>query len=201
VIRDAAGIAVDLSCESVDPEHPETHALGFLHFLVNDHALAGQEALEKVLKRLYTAVFCPRQGTRPLPWLSVLRHFNKLLKVIYGPTPFKTYESVYKRGRRRKLRAYRIPRLEEAAQRPEQQSDVVEEETWSGDLLRFRVRALGQVAAGNVEVAEDHVQLEVTLPCSNVAIVAGLCDRSWEFMNCSGCTRGLADAEGYGVGK
>src|SRR4026208_2210204 len=24
VIRDAAGIAVDLSCESVDPEHPET---------------------------------------------------------------------------------------------------------------------------------------------------------------------------------
>ena len=33
-----------------------------------------------------------------------------------------------------------------------------------GDLLRFRVRALGQVAAGNVEVAEDHVQLEVTLP-------------------------------------
>jgi len=41
---------------------------------------------------------------------------------------------------------------------------AVEEETWSGDRLSFRVRALGQVAAGNVEVAEDHVQLEVTLP-------------------------------------
>ena len=41
---------------------------------------------------------------------------------------------------------------------------AVEEETWSGDRLRFRVRALGQIAAGNVEVAEDHVQLEVTLP-------------------------------------
>jgi hypothetical protein len=41
---------------------------------------------------------------------------------------------------------------------------VVEEETWSGDRLSFRVRALGQIASGNVEVAEDHVQLEVTLP-------------------------------------
>ena len=41
---------------------------------------------------------------------------------------------------------------------------AVEEETWSGDRLSFRVRALGQIAAGNVEVAEDHVQLEVTLP-------------------------------------
>ena len=41
---------------------------------------------------------------------------------------------------------------------------AVEEETWSGDRLSFSVRALGQVAAGNVEVAEDHVQLEVMLP-------------------------------------
>ena len=41
---------------------------------------------------------------------------------------------------------------------------AVEEETWSDDRLNFRVRALGQVAAGNVEVAEDHMQLEVTLP-------------------------------------
>jgi len=30
--------------------------------------------------------------------------------------------------------------------------------------LTFRVRALGQIAAGHVDVAEDHVQLEVTLP-------------------------------------
>ena len=40
----------------------------------------------------------------------------------------------------------------------------VEEELWSGDRLDFRVRALGQVAVGNVQVAEDHVRLEVTLP-------------------------------------
>jgi hypothetical protein len=40
----------------------------------------------------------------------------------------------------------------------------VEEEHWSGDRLDFRVRAIGQVAAGNVRVAEDTVRLEVTLP-------------------------------------
>jgi len=41
---------------------------------------------------------------------------------------------------------------------------TVEEETWSGDQMNFRVRALGQVAAGTVDVADDHVQLQVTLP-------------------------------------
>ena len=30
--------------------------------------------------------------------------------------------------------------------------------------MDFRVRALGQVAAGNVQVGEDSVRLEVTLP-------------------------------------
>ena len=40
----------------------------------------------------------------------------------------------------------------------------VDEETWSGDRLSFLVRALGQAAAGTVDVAEDHVRLEVTLP-------------------------------------
>ena len=40
----------------------------------------------------------------------------------------------------------------------------VEEETWSGDRMDFRVRALGQVAAGNVQVGETDVRLEVTLP-------------------------------------
>jgi Putative polyhydroxyalkanoic acid system protein (PHA_gran_rgn) len=40
----------------------------------------------------------------------------------------------------------------------------VEEEMWSGERMDFRVRALGQVAAGNVQVADDSVRLEVTLP-------------------------------------
>ena len=40
----------------------------------------------------------------------------------------------------------------------------VEEELWSGDRMEFRVRVLGQAAAGNVQVGEDNVRLEVTLP-------------------------------------
>lgn len=40
----------------------------------------------------------------------------------------------------------------------------IEEEVWSRERMDFRVRALGQVAAGNVEVGEDSVRLEVTLP-------------------------------------
>lgn len=40
----------------------------------------------------------------------------------------------------------------------------VEEEVWSDDRMDFRVRALGQPAAGNVQVGDDSVRLEVTLP-------------------------------------
>jgi putative polyhydroxyalkanoic acid system protein len=41
---------------------------------------------------------------------------------------------------------------------------AVEEEAWTGDHLQFRVRSLGQEAAGTIDVAEDHVRLEVVLP-------------------------------------
>ncbi len=40
----------------------------------------------------------------------------------------------------------------------------VDQQTWSGDRMSFRISALGQVASGTVDVAEDNVQLEVTLP-------------------------------------
>lgn len=40
----------------------------------------------------------------------------------------------------------------------------VEEETWSGDRLTFRVSALGQRAVGFIDVYEGAVRLEVTLP-------------------------------------
>jgi hypothetical protein len=40
----------------------------------------------------------------------------------------------------------------------------VDEESWEGDRMSFRVRALGQAAAGHLDVAEDHVRVEVTLP-------------------------------------
>jgi hypothetical protein len=40
----------------------------------------------------------------------------------------------------------------------------VEEERWSGDSMNFRIRALGQIASGQVDVAEDHVKVQVVLP-------------------------------------
>lgn len=40
----------------------------------------------------------------------------------------------------------------------------VEEERWSGDTLAFRIRALGQVATGQVDVGDDQVRVEVVLP-------------------------------------
>jgi putative polyhydroxyalkanoic acid system protein len=40
----------------------------------------------------------------------------------------------------------------------------VDEERWEGDRMDFRVRALGQAASGHIDVAEDHVRVEVVLP-------------------------------------
>lgn len=40
----------------------------------------------------------------------------------------------------------------------------VEEERWSGDTLAFRIRALGQIATGQVDVTDDHVEVQVVLP-------------------------------------
>jgi hypothetical protein len=41
---------------------------------------------------------------------------------------------------------------------------AVEDESWSGDRLTFRVSALGQRAAGFIDVYDSSVRLEVTLP-------------------------------------
>jgi hypothetical protein len=41
---------------------------------------------------------------------------------------------------------------------------TLQEEAWNNDQLRFRVSALGQVASGTIDVADDHVRLEVALP-------------------------------------
>jgi Putative polyhydroxyalkanoic acid system protein (PHA_gran_rgn) len=40
----------------------------------------------------------------------------------------------------------------------------VDEERWEQDRMIFRVRALGQAASGHLDVADDHVRVEVTLP-------------------------------------
>jgi hypothetical protein len=40
----------------------------------------------------------------------------------------------------------------------------IEEQTWAGNHLQFRVRALGQTVSGSIDVADDYVKLEVFLP-------------------------------------
>jgi hypothetical protein len=40
----------------------------------------------------------------------------------------------------------------------------VDEESWQDNRMTFRVRAMGQAASGHLDVADDHVRLEVTLP-------------------------------------
>src|SRR6188508_3319829 len=40
----------------------------------------------------------------------------------------------------------------------------VDEERWEENRMIFRVHALGQAASGHVDVAEDHVRVEVALP-------------------------------------
>jgi hypothetical protein len=41
---------------------------------------------------------------------------------------------------------------------------TIQEERWAGERLAFNVSALGQRATGLIDVADDHVRLEVTLP-------------------------------------
>ena len=41
---------------------------------------------------------------------------------------------------------------------------TVQEETWVGDSLTFRISALGQAASGVIDVREDNVQLQLQLP-------------------------------------
>ena len=41
---------------------------------------------------------------------------------------------------------------------------AIDQETWEGDTLRFRMRALGQTTAGTIEVLEDALRIDVSLP-------------------------------------
>jgi hypothetical protein len=41
---------------------------------------------------------------------------------------------------------------------------VVEQEAWTGDRLAFCIRSLGRRIEGAVQVADDHVTLELNLP-------------------------------------
>jgi hypothetical protein len=41
---------------------------------------------------------------------------------------------------------------------------AIEQETWEGDTLRFTMRALGQTASGTIDVLDDALRIEVSLP-------------------------------------
>jgi len=41
---------------------------------------------------------------------------------------------------------------------------AMEQESWEGDTLHFRMRAFGQTAAGTIAVLEDALRIEVALP-------------------------------------
>jgi len=41
---------------------------------------------------------------------------------------------------------------------------AIDQETWQGDVLRFRMRAFGQAASASIEVLEDALRIEVSLP-------------------------------------
>ena len=59
-----------------------------------------------------------------------------------------------------------IRRLKEGLARTQGHLGLIamEQETWEGDTVRFRVRALGQTAAASIEVLEDALRIEVALP-------------------------------------
>jgi hypothetical protein len=40
---------------------------------------------------------------------------------------------------------------------------TIDQESWQGDTVRFRMRALGQTAAATIEVLEDALRIEVSL--------------------------------------
>lgn len=41
---------------------------------------------------------------------------------------------------------------------------VIEQETWEGDRLHFRMRALGQCSTGTIDVLEDELRIAISLP-------------------------------------
>lgn len=50
----------------------------------------------------------------------------------------------------------------------------INEEIWSGDRLAFRVTALKQQVGGTIDVADDHVKLEVMLPWLLAGLAHGI---------------------------
>jgi Putative polyhydroxyalkanoic acid system protein (PHA_gran_rgn) len=87
-------------------------------------------------------------------------HGLKLIKDLAMPTPL-VVSIPHRLGREEARRRLQAGLTRAAASVPVLK---VDEERWDGDRMTFRVRALGQAAAGHVEVEDDHVRVEVTLP-------------------------------------
>lgn len=52
----------------------------------------------------------------------------------------------------------------------------INEEVWSGNRLAFRVTALQQQAIGTIDVEDDQVRVEVTLPWLLARLASGIQD-------------------------
>jgi hypothetical protein len=50
---------------------------------------------------------------------------------------------------------------------------TVNDESWAGNQLNFRVTAMAQQASGLIDVEDDHVRLEIVLPWLLARIVDG----------------------------
>jgi hypothetical protein len=64
-------------------------------------------------------------------------------------------------------KAEAVRRLKEGLARADGQFGpmiAVEQQTWDGDTLRFRMRALGHTAAASIEALDDALRIEVSLP-------------------------------------
>jgi Putative polyhydroxyalkanoic acid system protein (PHA_gran_rgn) len=51
---------------------------------------------------------------------------------------------------------------------------TMNEEKWTGDQLNFSVTALAQNVSGLIDVADDHVKLEITLPWLLARLASGV---------------------------
>jgi hypothetical protein len=50
----------------------------------------------------------------------------------------------------------------------------VHEEVWSGDRLSFRLEAMRQMASGTIDVRDDNIRIEVTLPWLLAQLASGI---------------------------
>jgi hypothetical protein len=64
-------------------------------------------------------------------------------------------------------KAEAVRRLKEGFSRGDGQLGTMialDQQTWDGDTLRFRMRALGQTAAGTIDVLDEALRIELSLP-------------------------------------